>query len=346
MNPAQHKSQAMKFQKRVWLTGTAGDVYYKGEGVAYNRDYGTATDRDGERDKRVERPSTSNNLNFAGVLDHGVTIPSTGEIKVTINEPGSVCDVAIGSDTVVDSTYLWCVVGAGGAGRFRSDTGCKLGRGAAKALQTNASGVIGESIDGTAVVNGTAVTDTDLFASASAGDKLVILSAVQADGDDDGTPGVYTIASVTDDDNAVLSSSASTAATEFMGYVISGNQTALCELLDGEQSGLVEWLSLLDNDASQSMVAGATHIQGGVTLADGDCTCTVADGTFPGETKAFYLHGALTTQDYLVTVTSGIQMDGSTGLSTMEFDGDGDYARLEWFADEWQLIQYGGPTLG
>jgi len=346
MNYARHKSQAMKFQKRLWLTATAGTTLYKGQALCYNRDYGTATERDGERDSRVELPSTTNNLRFAGVLDHNVTVPSNGEIKVTINEPGSVCDLWIGSDTVVDSTYLWALAGDGGKGIFRSDVGACLGRGAALALQTNASGVLVESIDGTAVVNGTAVAKTGLFAGAAAGDKLVIMASATAAGAAGATPGVYTLASVTDDDNAVLTASASSGASEFAGFVQSANpQTCLALLLDGEESGLVEWINVLDNAASAAMVAGATHVLGGVTLGTGDCTDTLADGTFTGEKKLIALHGALTTQDYLVTVTSGIQMDGSTALATVEFDADGDYALLEWVVSNWQLISYAGPTL-
>lgn len=344
MNHAQHKAQAMKFQKSVWLYGTAGDVFYKGMAVAYNRDYGTATDREGERDKRVERVSTTNHLDFAGVLDQTVTIPTTGSIKVIINEPGSVCDVALGSDTTVNATYLSFVVGCGdAAGRFRSDDNVGVGRGTVKALQTNASGNIGESIDGTAVVSSTTVTKTGLFASAAAGDYVVIMASSTAAGAAGATPGIYTISSVTSDDVAVLS--AAPGDGDIACYVISGNPTAMCELLIGEPVGGIEWIECLDNAASQSMVGGTTHLLGGVTLGTGDCTSTLADGTFTGLKKGFVLHGALTTQDYLLTVTSGLQMDGTTGLATAEFDADGDYAFLTWRKDEWQLDQIGGPTL-
>lgn len=322
-HPAQHIDQARKIQRRVYFVGTASTTYYKGTAVAYNRDYGTAATREASRDKRVEPISQSNNLRFAGVLDETYTLDSTGERWVVINEPGSVCNIALGSDSVVDTTILNVCVGTGGAGRWLDDKGVGLGRGAALALQTNASGNIGESLDGTAVINGTAIAKTGLFASAAAGDKVVILACVQADGDADGTPGVYTISSVTDDDNAVLSSSASTAATDCACYVISGNPTCLAYLYDGEETGGIEWIEATASAASQSMVGGFTHILGGVTL-DGDATCTLADATYIGAKKGFRLNGALTTQDYLLTVTT------SPEIATAEFDADGDELVLEW----------------
>jgi len=350
MNYARHKTQAMKIQKRVWLTGTAGDTYYKGQGVCYNRDYGTAANRDGSRDSRVEAPASGNNLDFAGVLDETVVIPSTGEIMVTINEPGSVCDVALGSDTTVNATYLYCLAGSGSPGRFRSDTGCKLGRGAAKALQTNASGNLGESLDGSATVATKTVTKTSLFASAAAGDKVVILASSTSAGAAGATPGIYTIDSVTSDNAAELT--AAPGDGDVACYVISGNPTAMAYLFDGQESGLIEWIEMANNAASASMVSGATHIMGGVTLGSGDCTDTLADGTFPGQTKAWYLHGVLSTQDYLISVTSGLQgvaaaeaATATTALATIEMDADGDNTMLEWFADEWIITKHDGPTV-
>lgn len=342
-HPAQHVSQAVKKQKRVLLVGTAAAVFQAGTALVYNRDYGTAATREGSRDKRVEAITTANAGNFAGVLDHKVTLPATGEAWVTINEPGSVCDIALGSDVTIDSTYLWPLAASGDPGRFRDDVGVGAGRGCAKALQTNASGNLGESLDGSAVVATKTITKTGLFASAVVGDYVVILAGCTAAGAAGSAPGKYTIATVTDDDNAILATAPGDG--DIACFVISGNPVALAYLFDGEETGCIEWIDMLDNDAVTAKVGGVTHVMGGVTLGAGDCTDTVADGTFPGQKKGFVLHGALTTQDYLVTVTSGIQMDGSTGLATFEMDADGDYLFLEWRKDEWQLVQYGGPTL-
>jgi hypothetical protein len=328
-------------RKRVQFTGTASTTYRQGIAVAYNRDYGTAATLEESRDKRVEPISQSNNLRFAGVLAEDVELDSTGIEWVTIYEPGGCAYLALGSDAVVDTTLLWFTAGTGGAGRWRADKGTGLGRGCALALQTNASGVLGESIDGTAVVNGTAVTDTGLFTGAAAGDYLVIMASATAAGAAGATAGVYTISSVTDTANAVLTTSASSAASEFAGYVVSGNPTCLAYLYDGEETGGIEWIECLDNAASQSMVGGFTHIIGGVTLGTGDATATLADGTYIGEKKGFRLAGALTTSDYVLTVTTA-QDAGVYG-----FDADGDELILEWAGVlGWKALQVSGPDVG
>jgi hypothetical protein len=337
-HPAQHIDQAVMKQKRVYFVGTASTTYRQGVAVAYNRDYGTAGTAEESRDKRVEPISQSNNTRFAGVLTADVTTDSTGEGWVTIYEPGGCAYIALGSDTTVNSTLLWFTAGTGGVGRWRDDKGTGLGRGAALALQTNASGKLGESIDGTAVVNGTAVVDTGLFTGAAAGDYLVIMASATAAGAAGATVGVYTISSVTDTANAVLTTSASAAASEFAGYVISGNPTCLAYLYDGEETGGIEWIESLASAASQSMVGGATHILGGVTLA-GNATSTLADGTYIGERKLFKLAGALATSDYRLTVTTG-------NAAAIDFDADGDEVLLEWTGVAgWKVVNSQGPDV-
>jgi hypothetical protein len=340
-----HKDQALKCRKRVFFNGSG--ALRRGQGLCYDRDYvttstgETATDPWEFRDNRVELPSTTNNERFAGVTSAAYAAVTGGQ-WIEIFEPGSVCCIDIGGvDTTINATYLTCTAGSGQAGRF-GEYGMP-GRGSALALETNTGGVIVSSLDGTAAVALTAVTKTGLFAGVVAGDYLVILASATTAGAAGATPGIYEIASVTDDDNAVLSSSAGTG--DFAGYTVSGNPTVLALLLEGPESGLVEWVSPIDNTATQSMVGGVTMIFGGIELATGDATATLADGTLTGQKKGFKCRGALATQDYLVTVTSGIQMDGSTALATMEFDAANDYAFLEWFDQNWQLISYAGPTL-
>ena len=340
-----YKDQAVVYPKLVWFSGSTALV--EGQGLCYDRDYvttatdQTATDPWGFRDKIVALPGTTTNMAFAGVAT-AAHAAVTGGQWIEIYEPKSICNVSTGSDTTINATHLWCGI-SGAAGRFRTDGGVGLGRGAALALETNASGNLGESLDGSATVATVTVTKTGLFASAAAGDKVIILASSTAAGAAGATAGEYTISSVTSNDVAVLTASAGTG--DIACYVISGNPVVMCKLLDGEETGLVEWINMLDNDASASMVGGCTHIMGGVTLDNGDCTHTLADGTATGQKKGFSLHGALTTQDYLITVTSGIRQDGSTGLGSIEMDADGDYAFLEWYQDEWQLMAYGGPTL-
>ncbi len=343
MNTAQHISQSQKIQKRVRFTATAG-TYYQGTGVCYDRDYGTAADSDGSRDKRVEVPSTSNNLRFAGVLDATVVVPSTGYCQVTINEPGSVCQVAVGSDTTVDVTVLNCMAGSGSPGRFRADTGTSLGRGAALALQTTTDGITGESIDGTAVVSTATVTKTGMFTGAAAGDLVVIMAGSTSGGAAGSTAAIYTISSVTSANAAVLT--ASPGDGDLACYVMGSNYpTVLAYLYDGPETGLIEWIPLVDNAAAQFMVSGCTHVLGGITPSTGDSIATLADGTFPGQTKAIVLSGTITTHDYLVTCTSAIQPDGTTALATLEFDAAADAVLLTWFSSKWGVINILGPAM-
>jgi len=343
MGMAKHINLAEKFQKKVLLVGTAGDVFRRGVGVAYNRDYGTAATREESRDNRVEALATANHCDFAGVLDETVTLPSTGQAEVIINLPGSICDVAIGSDTVINATVLHALAASGAPGVFRDDVGF-YAKGAALALQTVTSGKLVESLDGSAVVATNTVTKTGLFAGAAAGDFLVILASSTAAGAAGATPGIYEIDSVTSDDVGVLVDAPGDG--DLACYVVSGNPVALCKLLDGEpSSGCIEWVSPLDNAATQSMVGGFTHVLGGVVLGSGDATSTLANGTRMGEKKGFIEHGALGTQDYLITVTLGLQLNGSTDLNTIEMDADADVSVLEWVGTQWRLVENVGPTL-
>ena len=333
MKPAQHISQAIKYQKKVLFTGTASTTYYRGEGVCYDRNYGTAATAEGRRDKYVEPCDTSNNLRFAGVLDDTITLDTTGTAMVLINEPGSVCHVAAASDTTVDVTVLSCLCSTGSPGRWRADAGTCLGRGAALALQTTTTGITGESTDGTAVVSTATVTDTGLFTGAAAGDKVVIIASSTAAGATGATQAIYTIGSVTTANEAVLTASPGNG--DICCYVMSpGRPTVLAYLYDGEETGLIEWKACLVSAAAQTMVGGVTHIFGGVTLA-GDSTSVLADGTFPGQKKGYVLSGALTTSSFEVTVTSGIVMAG-TALDTITFSAALDAAILEWWHSAWR----------
>jgi len=348
MNPAQHKSQAVKFQKRVWLAGTADDVYRRGTGVCYNRDYGTEGDHEGERDKRVERASTSNNRRFAGVLDRTVTIPSTGEIQVTINMPGSVCDIALGADTVVDTEMLTCLAGgAGGAGRF-GDKGFP-GRGTAIPLQT-VTAVLESVKDGTGVLSADGLTltvsDSDDY---TVGDTVVILA-----GEDDATgavvPGEYTISSITNSTTIVLTASAvdttaaGTATCSY--YVFTGNPTALALLLDGDESGLVTWISppnAGDTDY-EPMMGGISYINGGITLGS-NFDIDLPSDTIYGARTAFIVMGTLGSHAAVVDLdVEGFTLAGGALAQVEQMDAAADAGFLVWDGIWRTLGKVGGAT--
>jgi hypothetical protein len=103
----------------------------------------------------------------------------------------------------------------------------------------------------------------------------------------------------------------------------------------GEPSGLVETLTVVDDDAITPMVGGVTYIIG-AALGTGDCTATLADGTISGQRKAFsVVDTAVTTNNFVITVTSGLMggigaADGTGALSTITMNALKEEIVLEW----------------
>jgi hypothetical protein len=178
-------------------------------------------------------------------------------------------------------------------------------------------------------------------ASMSVGDIVVIVG-----GEDDATgvlvEGKYTIASITDATTIVLSttclSTLSTGTLTLTAYVYSGNPKAQVDLLEGDESGGIEFLSPPNAGVVgiTYMVGGVSYVCGGVTLA-ADVDVTFAQGTLPGEKKAFLCLGALTTSDFTIDLaTNGIQLDGSTALAEINaIDAAADAAYLQFQGARW-----------
>lgn len=343
--------------RRVFFNGTGALV--QGQGLCYNADYGTAADPDERRNREVELPSQSNNNHFAGVTSRAYAANSLGQ-WVEIFEPGSVCPVSVLAGTTVNSTRLNClVVGASGtnlvSGRWISDNGL-TGRGSAVALQTvtaitsttTTPGVIGSSVDGSATwtVATLTLTKSSAFTYAAAGDKIVVVGGLDtAASTTVCTPGEYIIASVTSANAVVLTTSMCSADAEVAYFHIRGNPTCLCRLLDGQESGCIEWLTPTTG-AVTSTIGGRTVVFGGFALNTADSTFTLADGTFTGQYKSILLKAAITSNDYLVTLgTTGEQLDGSTDLGSLEFDGAGDDSLLIWGGSYWRLLVNKGTGL-
>ena len=329
----------------MWFEGD--DALEKGIGLCYNADYGTATEKDEHRRTNLELPTTANCMRFAGVTQKSYPARVGGQ-RVDILLPGGVAEVAVGVDTVVNSTALTCSCSSVDAGRF-TQPGFP-GRGSATALQTKAS-LLGGDIIGTAALDTTGLILTDGGATfvtdeVAIGDK-VIIPAGESDGTNVLTPQATTVASITSETVLVLATSVSDGGTmQCNYYCISGNPTVLVYLQDGEESGLQHWISPVDNAAADCNEWGFSHIFGAVTLTNGDSTATLGNGTEIGQRKGFWQHGALTTQDYLVTVTTGIQPDGATDLNTLEFDADTDIAVLVWYGTQWACLIAATPAMG
>lgn len=116
-------------------------------------------------------------------------------------------------------------------------------------------------------------------------------------------------------------------------------------LLDGPEFGLVQKVATGTSGAVTLSTEGVSLIDS--SAATGGLTNTLADGTYFGQKKGYYVtavHG--TPQDLVVTVTSGLQNDGSnSALATITLNAANEYAFLEWVGTKWQLLSYGGATL-
>lgn len=348
-NVQNYEGQARVHPRLVYYTGS--DRLRKGMGLCYKLNYGTATDAEQRRGKWVEKPTTGNSLAFAGVVDNDYPARSGGQ-WVTIFEPGSICEIALGANTLVNSTHLSCSVCSADAGRW-AFSGFE-GRGSAIALQTctGSNGVLSARSDGTATLDATGLILTDASATfqtsgVAAGDTVVIFAG-EADGTNVATPGVYTVATVTGETTLTLTTAASDGGTMLVDYYIHrGNPTCLALLQDGDESGLYEVISPVGGAARTPMPHGMTYLAGGTAwaLGTGDCTGTLINNTKNGTRKGFFSLGTYSANDYLLTVSSGIRADGSTALQTAEFDAVNDLLILEWHIDTWYALIHRGPTL-
>ncbi|KKM73489.1 hypothetical protein LCGC14_1410020 [marine sediment metagenome] len=117
----------------VWFEGDG--ALKEGQGVCYNWDYGTAADTDGRRGNRVELPAILNAPYFAGVADK-VYAAQTGGQFITINKPGSYCNVWSSFNNVIGVGVSTFEVGTGGSGAGFFGRAGFPGKGSFTPLQT------------------------------------------------------------------------------------------------------------------------------------------------------------------------------------------------------------------
>jgi len=343
-----NKSPARKIRR--WFPGTT--ALKKGVGLCYDLDIlttatdQTATDPWGRRGNSVMVPDTTCNLAFAGVTTQAYTAKANGQM-VDLIPPGSVAEVAIGLPTVINSTVLTCSVHTADAGRFTLQG--LGGRGSALALQTKAAAAGADmtfsSLDGTATTSWTSpsltITKTGIGTACGFGDSdidptdfvvVVLGGADNAAGGDASsgelaTTGAYAVVTAPTADTITIATDIGDVDATL--YIIKNTYpTVLAYLFDGEESGLQQVLSPQDAVAVQSMVGGTTFLCGGYTMA-ADSTATLADGLRNGQLKAFCGLGALTTKDWKLTITSGLDID-ATAMGTVLFDAAGEYLTVEW----------------
>jgi hypothetical protein len=110
----------------------------------------------------------------------------------------------------------------------------------------------------------------------------------------------------------------------------------LAILETGPQSGLQETLSTgTAGGATVFMVGGVTHLATATNAAS--VTNTLANGVADGDRKRVVIDGTQTTSGLVLTVTTGVKFDGSTGITTLVGSTAATEADLEWLAGKWYL---------
>jgi len=321
----------------------------KGHGMCFDMDYLTTTvgeraiDKFGARGlKVVQVPVAANSMAFAGILTQDYPARASGLQLVELALPGGCAEIAIGGlSTVINATMLTCQIGPD-AGRFT--LGGFKGRGSALALQTKTITAITDlafaSLDGTAIeaTSDTTYTITKTGIGTACGygadpaDAATQYTCVVLGGGDDDevvTPAAVNVLTAPTADTITVS--APTGTTPFISlYVYKGNPSILAYLYDGEESGLVEFVSPNDNVAAQhTLISGVTFVCGGYTMTTGHSTSALARGIRDGQLKGFAGLGTLTTKGYSVTTAAGIALKTvGTALATILVDAAGENSTL------------------
>lgn len=122
--------------------------------------------------------------------------------------------------------------------------------------------------------------------------------------------------------------------------------TGLAYLQEGPQSGGVEVVPLVDNDAIGTLMIGGTTLITGSALANGNCTYTLADPTLvvDGLRKRFdVITAEITTSSFVITVTTG-RLSDATALQTITWNAGqthiGFGVVLQWL-ESWNIIGLG-----
>jgi len=118
----------------------------------------------------------------------------------------------------------------------------------------------------------------------------------------------------------------------------------LAKLQEGLPSGLVENVTVVDDDAITPMVGGVTYLTG-ADITTGHCTAALADAVYEGLRKKFYVLTEIGTNDLVVTPdTAGIQLDGSSALASFSLDSADEEITLESCSGIWVTRGLTGAT--
>lgn len=359
LNLTQYQKQAYTKKAMFIYRGTA--ALKIGRGMCFNLDYANSSttgekvsDNFGARGlKEVQLPDNTNNMAFAGVLTQAYPADSNGKVKmIELALPGACALVAARSAITINNKRISCHAGGADPGIFAFSG--HPGLGSALPLRTEAEADGGDiahiNTAGTATAVYSSGTGLTTITSTGAGDAVGYSdSSITATdfectvlgGADDTTGGDASSGELAT--KAVYPVVASTSANAFtvtgdtgdcdLTIVITKkNLLVLAYLDDGAESGLMEIISPQDAVAVQNMVGGVTMACGGYTMA-ADSTSVLADGIVEGQIKSFGGLGTLTTKGYKVTVTSGVQEDHTSGISTVLLDAAAETMVMQWLGN-------------
>ena len=347
-----HEAVANEIVEAVWYAGS--DALKKGEALCYNTDFGTATAANARRGNHAERPNLTNSYDFAGVLEGDHSAQAGGQL-VRIFVPGSKgVEVALGFDTVINTGILTFTAGASGSHRGRFVKAGFKGRGSIVPRQT-VTALIESDFGGTTwslATDGITLTVASTV-GLTAGDTVVFVGGEIEDGGGAIVPGKYIISSITDATDLVLTSTAITgtavAALNCTGYAYTGNPRCQADLLTGEESGGMTFISPTNAAlvGLTYMAGGYNYICGGATAA-GDNDVTLAQGLFEGQQIAFLCLGTIASNDVTLDLaTNGVQLDGSTALTeVLGIDAALDQWTGVYYNLRWRTQGFSGATEG
>lgn len=367
----EYQGDARVFPRRVFFTGSTALV--KGQGLCYDHDRGTSTTADATRQNYVEVPTTSNGLHFAGVTAKAYDAKTGGQ-WITIYEPGSTCQVAVGIDTAIGQT-MTCSAHSADAGRFTMPG--FIGRGTAMALQATinnrgqnafsrvSTNNVRVSLKGGLATLGTTtlVGSVTLISAGSsgtlgagdttlaAGDKLVLLTGYYNTASL--VPGTYTVSTVVSNTQAIMTSTMTSADNSIRAtfYTYSGNPTCLAYLYDGEESGLQEFMKNIFQGTTIDatiMQHGYTYIPATSVTYTGVFKSTLINAPRAGIRKGIQMLGSCKTHGFQLTIPVAA-CPGSVGssitkignLDAIELVSADHYVELESAAcGKWKLLGF------
>lgn len=363
-NIINYRKQAYQKKGLFVYLGTA--ALYKGRGMCFDLDYYTSTTGEAVTDpfgarglKVVERPKSSNNYAFAGVLTQNYPARTSGLQLVELALPGGTAMIAQRATSVINTGLLTCVVGENDAGAITGINGLFgyggfPGRGSAIPLQTLAVADEGDMpmqeitgvctsvyASGTGLTTFTCATGTPgtymgyetAAVDASDYEATVWGGATAADSTTERCPsGVYPIVQATGATTFTVTGDTGDGACTVT--ITKKNLLKLAYLMDGPESGLSAYF-LPETGAVITPVidCGMIIVLGGLDMA-ADCAPVINDGTIDGMRLGFYMLGTLATKEMLINITSGFTLSGAGiaggTLSTIEFNTPGEWATLEW----------------